>query len=432
MLKRKIVSKLEKWKSNSEKKALLVKGARQVGKTTIIRQFAKEHYENVVEINFEQKPTAKRAFEGDLDAKTLLMNLSALGFGPFVAGKTLLFLDEIQSCPKARTAIKFLVEDGRFDVIESGSLLGLNYKDVSSYPVGFEHKIDMYPLDFEEFLWACGVSDDVTEAARSCFVQKKPVSSFLHEQLMTRFRQFLIVGGMPDVVNSFVTTADFNQVGIKQEDIINSYRDDIAKYADKEKTLAKSVFDAIPAQLSKQDKRFVLSNLEKGGSQRKYASPIQWLINAGDAYYSFNVSALEVPLSLYEKRNLYKLFLLDTGLLCNMAMRAMQFDVMSGKIDINEGALTENFVACELVKHGHDLNYYDRKSKQELDFIYANGNKIALLEVKSGDTYHIHASLDAALRTSGDKISDAIVLCKGNLEIVGSIVYMPLYMTMFL
>ena len=162
MLKRKIINKLVEWKNGCSNKALLIKGARQVGKTTIIRQFAQANYENFIEINFEQMPTAKQAFDGNLDARTILINLSAMGFGPLVPGKTLIFFDEIQSCPKARTAIKFLVEDGQYDYIESGSLLGINYKEVSSFPVGFEHELEMYPLDFEEFLWACNISEDVT------------------------------------------------------------------------------------------------------------------------------------------------------------------------------------------------------------------------------------------------------------------------------
>ena len=168
-LKRKILSQLEEWKRGTQNKALLIKGARQVGKTTIVRQFAKANYKNFVEINFEQKPLAKQAFDGNLDARTVLINLSAMGFGPLEPGKTLIFFDEIQSCPKARTAIKFLVEDGQYDYIESGSLLGINYKDVSSYPVGFEHELDMYPLDFEEFLWACNVSQDVVGRLRECY-----------------------------------------------------------------------------------------------------------------------------------------------------------------------------------------------------------------------------------------------------------------------
>ena len=275
MLKRKIISQLTGWKEESVNKALLIKGARQVGKTTIVRQFARSHYENFIEINFEQMPMAKQAFEGNLDARTILINLSAMGFGPLEPGKTLIFFDEIQSCPKARTAIKFLVEDGQFDYIESGSLLGINYKDVSSYPVGFEHEIDMYPLDFEEFLWACNISEDVVDMLRDCYENHRTVPDFLHQQIMDRYRQYLIVGGMPEVVATYLDNEDFNKTITNQKDILTGYRNDISKYAGKDKLLVKSVFDAIPGQLSKQDKRFVLAAIEKNASRRKYGAPTQ-------------------------------------------------------------------------------------------------------------------------------------------------------------
>lgn len=217
MLKRKIINKLEAWKKTIANKALLIKGARQVGKTTVVRQFAKANYKNFVEINFEQMPVAKQAFEGNLDARTILLNLSAMGFGPLEPGKTLIFFDEIQSCPKARTAIKFLVEDGQYDYIESGSLLGINYKDVSSYPVGFEHELDMYPLDFEEFLWACNISDDVVSMLKDCYTNLRPVPDFLHQQIAERYRQYLVVGGMPEVVATYISNEDFGKTITNQK-----------------------------------------------------------------------------------------------------------------------------------------------------------------------------------------------------------------------
>ena len=313
-LKRKILSQLEEWKRGTQNKALLIKGARQVGKTTIVRQFAKANYKNFVEINFEQKPLAKQAFDGNLDARTVLINLSAMGFGPLEPGKTLIFFDEIQSCPKARTAIKFLVEDGQYDYIESGSLLGINYMDVSSYPVGFEHELDMYPLDFEEFLWACNVSQDVVGRLRECYENVCPVPDFLHDQIMERYRQYLIVGGMPEVVATFLSNEDFKKTVTNQKDILTGYRNDISKYAGNEKILVKSVFDAIPGQLSKQDKRFVLASIEKNAAQRKYGAPTQWLVDAGMAYYSFNVGSFELPFPSHENLSLYKLFFVDTVL----------------------------------------------------------------------------------------------------------------------
>lgn len=432
MLKRKIISQLTGWKEESVNKALLIKGARQVGKTTIVRQFARSHYENFIEINFEQMPMAKQAFEGNLDARTILINLSAMGFGPLEPGKTLIFFDEIQSCPKARTAIKFLVEDGQFDYIESGSLLGINYKDVSSYPVGFEHEIDMYPLDFEEFLWACNISEDVVDMLRDCYENHRTVPDFLHQQIMDRYRQYLIVGGMPEVVATYLDNEDFNKTITNQKDILTGYRNDISKYAGKDKLLVKSVFDAIPGQLSKQDKRFVLAAIEKNASRRKYGAPTQWLVDAGMAYYSFNVGSFELPFPSHENLRLYKIFFVDSGLMCAMMLDNIQGKVLTGDIFVNEGALAENYVAGELTKHGISLNYYDRKSKHELDFVFPEGNKISVIEVKSGKDYMKHTSLDVAQSLFSDRINRRIVMSGNNLKSENGVLYLPFYMSIFI
>lgn len=432
MLKRKIINKLEAWKKTIANKALLIKGARQVGKTTVVRQFAKANYKNFVEINFEQMPVAKQAFEGNLDARTILLNLSAMGFGPLEPGKTLIFFDEIQSCPKARTAIKFLVEDGQYDYIESGSLLGINYKDVSSYPVGFEHELDMYPLDFEEFLWACNISDDVVSMLKDCYTNLRPVPDFLHQQITERYRQYLVVGGMPEVVATYISNEDFGKTVTNQKDILAGYRNDISKYAGNDKMLVKSVFDAIPGQLSKQDKRFILASIEKNASRRKYGAPTQWLVDAGMAYYSFNIGSFELPFPSHENMRLYKLFFVDSGLMCAMVLNGIQAKVLTGDVFVNEGALAENYVAGELAKHGVSLNYYDRKSKHELDFVFPEDDKITILEVKSGKDYKKHASLDMAQSLLSEKINRRIVMSNNNLEVEDGVLYLPFYMSMFI
>ncbi|MCH5244163.1 MAG: ATP-binding protein [Lentimicrobiaceae bacterium] len=432
MIERKILKKLNDWRISKDKKALLIKGARQVGKTTSIREFGKQYYRHFIEINFEKTPSAREAFAGNLDAKTIILNLSAMGYGPFEKGKTLVFFDEIQSCPAARTAIKFLVEDGSYDYIESGSLLGINYKEVSSYPVGFEEQIEMYPLDFEEFLCANGVSAEVIAQLQKAYESVTPLPDFLHEQIMKHFRNFLIVGGMPQAVMNFLSANDFEKVRRVQSAILNGYRNDISKYAGSEQPLVKQVFDAIPEQLCKKNKRFVLADLEKGASQRKFGDATQWLSDAGIAYFSFNVSAFELPFSFSEKRNLYKLFMLDTGLLSHISLKGIQFPVLNGEIGINEGALTENFVAAELVKHGISLNYYDKKSRQELDFIFPERNRISIIEVKSGNSYTRHASLNAARNAYPNRIQRAMVLSKFNVRRTEDVIYYPLYMTMFM
>ncbi len=432
MLKSKIINELIEWKEKAAKKALLIKGARQVGKTTVVRQFARTNYKNFVEINFEQMPLAKQAFDGNLDARSILINLSAMGFGPLEPGKTLIFFDEIQSCPKARTAIKFLVEDGQYDYIESGSLLGINYTDVSSYPVGFEHQLEMFPLDFEEFLWACNISDEVVSILKECYENRNGVPDFLHQQMMERYRQYLIVGGMPEVVVTYLANEDFNRTVTTQKDILTGYRNDISKYAGKDKVLVKSVFDAIPGQLSKQDKRFVLASIEKNASQRKYGAPTQWLVDAGMAYYSFNVGSFELPFPSRENLRLYKLFFVDSGLMCAMMLDNIQAKVLSGDIFVNEGALAENNIAGELVKHSVSLNYYDKKSKHELDFVFPEENKISIIEVKSGKDYKKHSSLDMAQTLFADKIYRSIVVSGNNVGFENGILYLPFYMTMFI
>ena len=432
MLKRKVSDDIAKWYQSGCKKALLLTGSRQVGKTTSVREFAKANYSHFVEINFVKYPRAKQAFDGNLDTKTIVTNLSAMGFGPFVEGKTLIFFDEIQECPNARTAIKFLVEEHRYDFIESGSLLGINYKPVTSYPVGYEQELKMYPLDFEEFLWANGISTDVIETLRQCYKDEQPVPPFIHDQISQFYRQHLVVGGMPNVVQTFIDNADFGNVLNVQRSILTTYRADITNYAGKDQVLVKRIFDAIPSQLGKQDKRFILASLEKGASMRKYEDPTQWLIDAGIAYYSFNVSDFALPFTATENRRLFKLYMVDTGLLSSLLLKGIQFDVLNGNIGVNEGALTENYIACSLSSKGIPLHYYDKKSRQELDFIIEENNQITIIEVKSGSDYKRHASLDAAIKANPEKIERSIVFSPYNIESQNDVLYLPLYMSQFL
>jgi len=433
MLKRKMLERLAQWKSNKNKLALLIKGARQVGKTFIVREFGKSNYKNFIEINFEKQPSVKKAFDGDLDARTIILNLSAMGLGVFEEGQTLIFLDEIQSCPQARTAIKFLVEDGRFDYIESGSLLGINYKEVSSYPVGFEEQINMYPLDFEEFLWAKGIGQEVVEKLRESYDAITPVDKFLHERMMKAYHEYLVVGGMPAVVKTFVDNDDFSYTLKMQNSILNSCRDDISKYAGKEKILVKKMFDAIPEQLNKKNKRFILADLEKGTTAKKYENASMWMTEAGITYNCFNITALEKDLSFNEKRNLYKLYMHDTGLLCAQGMKGIQSELLSGNIEVNEGGITENCVAAMLAKKDIPLYYYDKKSRMELDFVFNEDNGLSVIEVKSGKEYKRHASLDHATEIAENRLNRRIVLSKYNVEKSDDgIIYYPLYMALFL
>ena len=431
MLKRKVLKSLENCFCSGREKALLLTWARQVGKTTAVRDFAKRNYKHFVEVNFVRDPRAKMAFDGKLSTAEIVMNLSAMGYGPFTPGETLVFFDEIQECPNARTAIKFLVEEHLFDYMESGSLLGINYKPVTSYPVGFEEEVKVFPLDFEEFLWAKGIGNDVIDLLLNSYRLSQPVPELIHNQISKYFREYLVVGGMPEVVQKFVTNPDFQKTVKLQKNILTTYRSDITNYAGRQQVLVKRIFDAMPSELGKEDKRFVLANLEKGASLRKYEDPTQWLVDAGIAYYSINSRSFELPFESVENRKLYKLYMSDTGLLSCSLLKNMQFQVMNGDISINEGALTENFVATTLAAKQVPLHYYDKKSRQELDFVISENERISIIEVKSGDDYKRHASLNAALKDYAPLIERAIVLCKGNVA-KEDVLYLPLYMAMFL
>ena len=433
MLKRKILEELFSWKKNKNKSALLLSGARQVGKTFIVREFAKS-YKRFVEINFEKDPFFKSAFRtGSLSADTIIRNITALSnVGELIQGDTLIFFDEIQSCLEARTAIKFLVEDGRYDYIESGSLLGINYREVSSYPVGFEEKIEMFPLDFEEFLWARNVSEDLINQLRNCFDNTLEVDSFIHSQVMKYFREYLVVGGMPAVDSMFVNDSDLTKTLTEQKKIVTSYQYDIAKYA-KRPALVRGMFDAIPEQLNDRSKRFIYSKIDQNGNERKYGDIVDWLFDVGIAYPCYNISALEYPLAFRERHNMFKLYLLDTGLLSFLSKRRIQHELLFGDAGINEGSIMENAIAGMLVKNGIKLNYYDRKSRMEIDFVYEDGNKISLIEVKSGRDYKRHASLDNASLLFGNNIHKKIILYSGNIFTDdASTIYMPFYFGMFI
>ena len=434
ILKRKMEQRLVEWKNSPKRGALLINGARQIGKSTVIKNFGIKNYKSFIEINFLEKPEYRKAFDGNLDAETIIFNLSAMKLGSFIEGETLIFFDEIQKCQNARTAIKFLVQDGRFDYIESGSLLGINYDEESfSYPVGFEEQLEMYPMDFEEFLWAKGITSEVIAKLKDCYEKVEPLPEFLHEQIMKMFREFIIVGGMPEVVVAHVTSPDFNETLRVQNKLLGGYRGDIANYAGKDKLLTRNIFDAIPEQLAKENKRFVLASLEKGAATRKYEDASMWLSEAGVGYHCFNIGTLELPLTA--KRNLYKLYIVDTGLLCALSMGGIQSQIIHGRIEINEGGIVENVIACELAQKNIPLYYYDHKSRCELDFIIKENNKISILEVKSGKNYKKHSSLDTVVldEKNTNKFERKIVFCKENISRgEHGIIYYPLYMAMFL
>ena len=433
MLKRDFEEKLLLWKNNPHKKAFCIFGARQIGKTTTVREFAKRHYEHFCEINFFETPKAKEIFEGDLDADTIIMGISAFTKMKLEPKKTLIFFDEIQKCPNARCAIKFLVEDGRFDYIESGSLLGVNVEDIPSLPVGFEEEHNMYPMSFKEFAAANGIQKETFDYLEDCFKNVKPVSDVIHTTMKKLFYAYLVVGGMPEAVQVFLDTHDIARVIEYQNSILSKYRQDISQYAPQsDKVKIKAIYDSIPSQLAQKNRRFMVNSVDKNARLLRYQDSFNWLVDAGVALPCYNTSAPIMPLALNEKRSLFKLFSNDVGLLCAASMSDIQFDLLQGDVSVNLGSVLENAIAQELQCNGFELRYYDSNKIGEIDFVIKIGNQVVAVEAKSGNDYTEHVALKNVLKVADWNIEKAFVLCKGNVQKKEKITYLPWYMMMFI
>lgn len=427
---RSVTDKMTRWYEDPSHKALLVTGARQVGKTYAIREFTRSHYKSVLEINFIETPRAKAIFEGDLDAQTLVANLTAFSSAPLVPGKTAVFLDEIQECPRARTAIKFLVEDGRCDYIESGSLLGVLYRDVPSLPVGYENIVRMVPLSLREFFVALGVQPETLELLEDCYQRQIEVPLAVHERMLRLTRLYLACGGMPAAVGQLVRTQDLASVLSVQRDVVELYRLDIARYAPN-KPHVKAIFDAMPSEILGTNKRFTLRDLAPTARMERYASDFRWLVDAGAALPCYNVRAPQAPLALNEQHSLFKLYPCDVGLLGAMFEQPVQFELVQGDVGVNNGALLETLAAQELVASGYDLRYFDKSKYGEVDFVLQRGLEVLPVEIKSGESYYRHKSLSNVLGVQEWGIKKAMVFCQGNVKTEGPICYLPWYMLMF-
>ena len=441
MLKRKIDSYLEQFYKRTNK-ALLVTGARQTGKSFSIRQYGTAHYENFVEINFIEQPEAAEILKGAKNSQDILVRLSLLTSTPLVAGKTLVFFDEVQECPEMVTAIKFLVDEGSYRYILSGSLLGVELKDLRSEPVGYMDVKDMYPLDFEEFLLAMGVSRQVTDGMQKAFEQQQPVDEFVHKKMMELFRLYLIVGGMPAAVQKYVDTHNLQDVMAEQQAIIRLYKRDITKYDKNHKLYIDEIFELIPSELNAKNKRFILKDLNENLKFSRYENSFLWLKNAGVALPTYNVEEPVVPLKLSRSRNLFKLFQSDIGLLACQYAEGFQLRIirsaegrLQGRKDekgINFGSIFENMVAQELQAHGFELYYFNSKKQGELDFIIEKDGQALPIEVKSGKDYQRHNALSNVMGNADYAIPRAIVFCNDNVSMSGNIVYLPIYMVTFL
>ena len=432
MLERRIKQEIRDFLDGDRKEALMVTGARQVGKTYIIRECAKEIYKNIVEINFVENQQAVKLFENITGSKDILLRLSALTDVPMIPGETLIFFDEVQECPEIVTAIKFLVEDGQYRYILSGSLLGVELKDIRSVPVGYLSILEMYPLDFREFCGANRVSQTVMDKLKECFEKKQPVDELIHEKMMELFRLYLIVGGMPAVVDAYIRTNNLKEVLRIQQGIVQLYYKDIAKYDKDNKLYLDEIFTLIPSELNNKNKRFIMKDLNENFRFSRYENSFIWLKEAGVALPVYCVQEPELPLLLSKSTNLFKLFLSDVGLLASMYVDGLQLKILSREKDINFGAIYENVAAQELKAHGFELYYFNSKKQGELDFVIEYQGNVLPLEIKSGKAYTRHNALDNVLKDERYAIPQALVFCNENISTVDKIVYLPIYMIGFL
>ncbi len=434
MLKRKALEAMEEWlRLKTAKQALLVTGARQVGKTYLIRSFGYAHYAHVAEVNLFENDEARLAIGSATSSRELFVRLSAYVEEPLVPGKTLVFIDEVQECPNVITAIKFLLEREDFDYVLSGSMLGVELKCVRSLPVGYLSTIKMYPLDFEEFCWANGLAENVITEARDAYREKRSVDEFVNKRLIQVFHEYLLVGGMPAAVDAFAKSANLQQVRARQEEIVEWYREDIAKYADERALVVKRIFDVIPSELNNQNKRFVAKSIEGKASIERYENDFLWLADANVGLPSYNVAEPRAPLAISASMRLFKLFLCDVGLLtCLCGMQTVR-DMVAGRTDIMYGALYENAVAQEFAAHGLPLYYFKNENRGEVDFVLPwLEEKVMPVEVKSGKTYKRHSALTKLFKMENYAIDEAIVLYEGNVERDGKVLYLPVYFAGFI
>lgn len=445
MFKRKIMDSLISWKNDTgKKKALVIKGMRQIGKTYIVCQFAKENYENVVYVNFKDNVSAKKIFDGDFIINRITLDLSAIiPDAHFVPNKTIIIFDEVQECANARASIKAFMQDGRYDIVCTGSLLGIkgyNRKNSRGIPTGFEKIIYMKPMDFEEFLWAKNVDTALIDEIKRCFNEKCPVSDTIHQAMLRHFREYICVGGLPYIVDRFISTNDMNIVYEEQRDLIEEYKDDFGKHLDENENetidLAllgriNRVFDSIPAQLAKENKKFTYSLLEKKGRSDTYQAAIQWLYDAGIVSICYNLSNLSFPLEGNKIDNIFKIYMQDSGLFVAMLEQGSAGKILSGDMGMYKGAIYENIIADCFSKQGRELYYYHKDSGLEIDFVTKCFDEISLVEVKAknGNT----KSANTILKNKNQYgVNLCVKLSENNIGVEGEKLTLPYYMAFLL
>ena len=440
MLRRKAYSDLLKWKNSKTKECLMIKGARQIGKTYLVREFGQREYKSFIEINFLKNPNLKTIFKGELTADEIYKRMSANLPGiNLTKGQTLIFLDEIQKCAKARTALKFLAEDDSYDIICSGSLLGLHYgqddddevEEVESIPVGYERQLTMYSMDFQEYLWAYGYKDNDIEYLKSFYDERKKIPDDIVQKFQSILKEYILVGGMPEVVEDFVKYKDFTRVQNLQEKILSAYDDDIANHAKGvEKVKVRKCYDSVPRQLARENKKFKYSDVEKKSTSRKYADSVTWLEDSNLVHVCRNVYEPYLPLKANSKDNEFKLYYNDTGLLMARYGFQTKLAILNGTLIGNaKGGIYENLISEMLIKRGYTLHYYKTEnSSMEIEFIIEKDGTVIPVEVKAGnsDTPSLNSFIQRFHSTYAIKLID------GNLGITENKIILPHFMTMFL
>ncbi len=419
---------IEEWLKSSDK-ALLVTGARQIGKTWLIREeIAKSGYHKF-EVNFIDQPDLVDYLNVKMSANEFLVKLKLIMPEDCKPQETIVFFDEIQKCPEIVTKIKFLVEEGSFKYVMSGSLLGVELKGIASVPVGYLTVLRMYPMDFEEFMIANNVSKTTLEMLKEKFETCQPVDEFIHQKLLSLFFIYLIVGGMPDAVKTYIATKDIREVDKVQRDIVALYKEDFSQYESEDKKLKLiSIYDIIPAELNKQNKKFVFTMLDKELKFDRYENSFLWLKDAGVALPVYNVEAPVIPLKASKSSNVFRLFSNDTGLLTSAYPAETKLELINKNSEVNNGAHFENAVAQQLTANGLEPYFCKKKNIGELDVLIEMGGKVVPIEVKSGKAYKAHRALDNFMKIPDYHIEKAYVLSAANVEQEGAVVYLPVYM----
>lgn len=434
MIKRKATEEMKKWLATKDKKCLIVQGARQIGKTYTIERFAEENYEEFIEINFKEMPSATEIFSGDLTVDNMVM---AMRFRfpekKVIPGKTMIFLDEIQECQEAITSLKFWAIDNRFDVIASGSLLGIDYKRASSYPVGYVDYLKMYGVDFEEYLWGIGISEDMIKSLCTYFEKKIPIPEAINTQMMKNYREYIAVGGMPEAVQTYIDTKDFRAVDRVQRNLLQGYQYDIAHYATaEEKIKAEKCYLSLAKQLlDKENHKFQYKEVEHGGRAQKYFSSIEWLLRADIIQISRRVTDLKFDLDDYARDDFFRAYTTDLSLLMAMKDLSLKQHIVENTLSGNsKGGIFECAIADALYKKGYRLYFYKNEtSNREIDVIIQKDGKVLPIEVKSGNT---RANSLKTLMSKKD-IEYAYKFVDGNIGVSEeNIITLPLYMVAFI